>query len=164
MRFDKAGACGLLSICLLVAGCLKIPDKLISPMIKIEPVIQDNKEEYRLRFSAGIQNDNGSTALLDVKGAVLFVDPEGGNRILSVPFEISAILPFETGVIESARIYPENEIMPLVNLLGSDREKLMKNKALERSFFDDKIVKVKISDYRTEGIISLLRNRFNEKH
>jgi hypothetical protein len=164
MRFDTAAACGLLSTCLLVAGCVKIPDKLESPVIKIEPVIQDNKEVYRLRFSAGIQNDNSSTALLDVKGAVSFVDPEGGNRILSIPFEIPAILPFETGVIESAMVYPENEIMPLVNLLGSDREKLMKNKGLERSFFDDKIVKMKISDYRTEGILTLLGNKLNEKH
>ena len=164
MHFNKAAMCALLSACLLAAGCAKIPDKLISPIVKIEQAIKDNTEHYILRFNAGIQNENSSTALMNVTGAVSFVDPDGSTMIMSIPFELPVILPLETGIIELTKTYPENEIMPLVILLGSDKEKLLKDKGVERSFFDDKIVKLEISGYKKDDIRDVLKDKLNEKN
>ena len=156
---------GILSACLILFGCAKIPDKLLSPTIKIEPEIKDNREVYNLKLNAGILNDNSDIALMDVKGAVVLTAPEEreGQKI-SFAFEIPVILPFETGVIEIQRVYPENEIMPIVLLLGSDKEKLINEKGLERSLMDDKSVRLEISGCKKESILTILKRKPDEKN
>jgi len=165
MKFFTMLTVWMLSACLIFSGCAKIPDKLLSPTIKIEPMIKDNKEVYNLKLNAGIQNDNSDTALMDVRGAVVLYDPASKEtQRITFQFEIPLILPFETGVIEIQNVYSENEIMPIVILLGSDKEKLINDKGMERSILDDKKVKLDISGYKKESILDILKRKPDEKN
>lgn len=149
----------------ILAGCAKLPDKLVSPTLKIESAVKDNKEAYKLMLSTGLQNENSDTALLNVKGNIVFSDNESsGTSILSIPFEIPVILPFDTGIIEIEKFYTEAEIMPLVNIMGADKEKLQTEKGLERSLTDDKNVALELKDYQKKDILDLLKEKVNEKN
>ena len=157
-------------VCVLLAsfgvlnGCAKIPEKLDSPTLRIEPVIKDNKELFNLKLNTGIQNENGDTALVSVKGSIVFVDPDSKNaRVFSLPFELPIILPFDMGIIEIDKNFTEGEIMPLVVLMGSDRGKLMRDKILERSLPDDRNIKLEFTEFKKENILGVLKGKINEK-
>ena len=147
---------------LVLSGCAKMPEKLVSPTMKIEPVVKDNKELYKLMVSTGIQNENSDTAFVDMKGSVVFLD--GKTRVLAIPFTLPVILPFDTGIIEAEKTYTESEIMPLVTLFGSDKEKLMNEKVLERSFIDEKNITFELTEYGKKNILDLLKDKVNEKN
>ena len=154
----------VIALALGAGACAKMPEKLISPMLKIEPVVKDGKEAYRVMVSAGIQNENGDTAFLNVKGSVGFRNPENGTGVMTLPFTIPVILPFDTGVIEIDKTMEEPAVMPLVHLLGADKEKLNAEKGLERTSLDEKTVVLAIEHCEKKNILKLLRERGNEKH
>ena len=154
----------LLCAFLIMAGCTKIPEKLMSATVRIEQTIKDNKELYSLKLNGGIQNENSDIALMNVRGTIVFYNSGSGNAtIMALPFTLPAVLPFETGVVEITKTYSENEIMPLVTLLGSDKEKLITDKGLERTLSDDKKVRLEISGYKKEKILDLIERKVNEK-
>jgi hypothetical protein len=161
----EATASVVFAVCLAAVGCAKMPEKLVTPTLRIEPAVVDNKEAYKLELNTGLQNENSGTALLNVKGAVFFKDAgSASHRVMTLPFEIPAILPFDTGLISIEKTFSESEIMPLVNLLGSDKEKLSADKALERAFTDDATLGFEITGYQKKDIIELLKERLNEKN
>jgi len=84
--------------------------------------------------------------------------------VMTLPFVVPVILPFDTGLIDIEKTFAENEIMPLVKLLGSDREKLQSEKLLERTFMDDSTIGFEINGYAKKDIIDLLKERLNEKN
>lgn len=164
MRITIAAATSILATGLILTGCAKIPEKLVSPTLKIEPTVKDNSEAYKLLLSTGIQNENSDTALLNVKGNIVFSDPgNSGSRVLVLPFELPVILPFDTGIIEIEKLYTEGEIMPLVNLMGADKEKLQNDRGLERSLTDDTSVALELADYQKKSILDVLKEKVNEK-
>lgn len=151
----------LIVIALNLAGCAKVPDKLITPTLSIET---KGGEDYTLSLSAGIQNENSDIAFLNVKGYVVFYDPDSsGATVLAVPFELPVILPFDTGIIEVQKAYSEKEIMPLVNLMGSDREKLLNEKSMERTFIEKNKIGLELSGYQKKKILDLLKDKIHEK-
>jgi hypothetical protein len=162
MKFAKTAVVSIVASGLIFAGCAKIPDKLVTPTLKIEPLVKDNKEMYKMMLSTGIQNENSDVAILNVKGTIFFSDT--GSRVLTVPFTIPVVLPFDTGIIEIEKTYAENEIMPLVTLLGSDKEKLLNDKVLERSFMDDKTIGFKLTGFEKKNILVVLKEKLNEKN
>src|SRR5208337_4253465 len=145
MKFNTLIIIWTLTAGIIFTGCIKIPDKLMTPTIKIEPIIKDNKEFYSMKLSAGISNENSDIVLMDVKGVVVFYDQNGESQRIILPFKLSAIFPFETGMIEINKVYSESEIMPLVILLGSDKEKILNEKGMERSLLDDKKATLEIT-------------------
>ncbi|MBN2160641.1 MAG: hypothetical protein JW807_14730 [Spirochaetes bacterium] len=155
----------IMASCVIELSCAKLPEKLISPTLKIETSVKDNKEAYKLMLSTGLHNENSDTALVDVKGNIVFTDPaDSGGRVLSFPFELPVILPFDTGIIEIEKLFSEEEIMPLVNLMGADKEKLQNDGGLERSLTDDKNVALELTDYQKKSILDLLKEKVNEKN
>jgi hypothetical protein len=153
--------------CLIATGCAKMPEKLVSPTLKIEPVIADNKEMFKLALGTGLQNENGSTALLNVRGNIYFKDKDAGKgagRILPLAFEIPIILPFDTGLIDISKTFTDKEIMPLVTLLGSDIERLRSEKGLDHSFVDDTTIGFELTGYEKKDIIDVLKEHMNEKN
>lgn len=150
---------------LLLAGCAKVPGKLLSPTLRIEPVPGNNTPMYKLMLSTGMQNENDDVVFLNMKGNVFFKDTgKTGARVLTVPFELPVLLPFDTGIIEIEKIYPEAEIMPLVRFLGSDRDKLASEKAMERSFADDDAIGFELTGYEKKNILDVLKDKVNEKN
>lgn len=161
----KASAAAVIAVCLVAIGCAKVPEKLVTPILKIETAIVDNKEAYKLTLNTGLQNENSGTALLNVKGSIFFKDAGSKSpRVMTLPFEVPVILPFDTGLIDVEKTFAENEIMPLVNLLGSDREKIQAEKVLDRSFMDDSTIGFEITGYEKKDIIELLKEHLNEKN
>jgi hypothetical protein len=153
---------GLMVIALYLTGCAKVPDTLITPNLSIET---RNGEEYTLSLSAGLQNENSDIAFLNMKGDVIFYDPDrSGDTVLAVPFELPVVLPFDTGIIEVQKTYSEKEIMPLVNLMGSDREKLLSEKILERTFIEKNKIGLELSEYQKKKILDLLKDKIHEKN
>jgi hypothetical protein len=150
---------------LFLAGCAKVPEKLISPTLKIEPVMENNKPMYKMMLSAGIQNENNDVAFVNVKGTLFFTDPgKSDTRVFTVPFELPVILPFDTGIIELEKSYTEGEIMPLLRALGSNREKLANDKVLERSFTDARAIGFELNGYEKMNILDVLKEKMNEKN
>jgi hypothetical protein len=147
---------------LVCIGCAKMPEKLVSPTLKIEPVVQENKELFKLSLNTGIQNENSDTAFINMKGLIVFND--AGTRVLTVPFNLPIVLPFDTGIIEAEKTYTESEIMPLVLLLGSDKEKLLGEKVLERSFIDEKNISLELTGCEKKNILMVLKEKLNEKN
>jgi hypothetical protein len=162
VKLGRMTLVGLAVSGLIFIGCAKIPDKLVTPTLKIESVVQDNREMYKMMLSSGIQNENSAVALINVKGTIFFSD--AGTRILTLPFTIPVVLPFDTGIIEVEKVYTENEIMPLVTLLGSDKEKLEKDRGIERSFMEDKNIGFELTGYEKKNILDILRDKLNEKN
>ncbi|TFH43861.1 MAG: hypothetical protein E4G96_00040 [Chrysiogenales bacterium] len=155
----------VLVIAMVFAGCVKDPDKLITPILSIEPALKDNRQVYTLSLSAGLQNENSDVAFLDMKGNIVFIDPMKSNsRVLIVPFALPLILPFDTGIIEVEKSYTDEEIMPLVLLMGSDREKLLNERSMERTFIDKKKIGLELTGYHKKSILDLLKDKLNEKN
>jgi hypothetical protein len=165
MKIHTTIAVCVLASLVFMTGCAKVPDKLVSPTLKIEMVVADNKEVFKLTLSTGIQNENSDVALTALKGRIVFYDSgKKGAPVMSLPFELPVILPFETGIIEIEKTYTENEIMPLVMAMGSDKEKLLADRGLERTFMDDKGIGLELISYNKEDILDILKGKLNEKN
>ncbi|MBN1497981.1 MAG: hypothetical protein JXA07_14505 [Spirochaetes bacterium] len=150
---------------LLLSGCARIPEKLISPTLKIEPFVENNAPAYKFMLSSGIQNENSDTVFLNMKGVIFFNGPgKSDDRIFSVPFELPVVLPFDTGIIEIEKTYPEAEIIPLIRFLGSDKDKLAADRSLERSFGDDKTIGFELTGYEKRDILEVLKDKVDEKN
>ncbi len=162
MKNIQTALIAILGTGVVFIGCAKMPEKLVSPTLKIEPVIQDNKELFKLSLSTGIQNENSDTAFVDMKGLIVFKD--GKTRVLTVPFHLPIVLPFDTGIIEAEKTFTESEVMPLVVLLGSDREKLLNEKVLERSFIDEKNIGLELTGCEKKNILDVLKDKVNENN
>lgn len=157
--------CAAAAAGLLLSGCARIPEKLISPTLKIEPAVENNASAYKLMLSTGIQNENSDTVFLNMNGVIFFKGPgKSGDRIFSVPFELPVVLPFDTGIIEIEKTYPEAEIIPLIRLLGSDQDRLAADRSLERSFGDDKTIGFELTGYEKKDILDVLKDKVNEKN
>jgi hypothetical protein len=155
----------ILSSCLIVTGCAKLPDKLVTPTLKIETAMKDNQPVYKLLVNTGIQNENSDTALINVKGNIFFLDAgKAEKKVMTIPFELPIILPFDTGIIELEKTYTEKEIEPLLALMGSNKDKLQSDKNLERSFVDDKNIGFELTAYGKKNILDVLREKVNEKN
>jgi hypothetical protein len=164
MIVTMKAAAVVLAVCLAATGCAKLPGKLVSPALKIEPAVVNNTEAYRLILNTGLKNENSNTALLDVKGIVFFLkDGSKSDRVLTLPFVVPVILPFDTGLIDIEKTFTEKEIVPLVKLLGSDMEKLKSEKVLDHMFMEDKSIGFEITGYAKKDIIDLLKEHVNEK-
>ncbi len=162
MKSIKTALIVILGSGLIFIGCAKMPAKLVSPTLKIEPVVKDNKELFKLTLSTGIQNENSDTAFIDMKGLIFFSD--AGTHVLTIPFHLPVVLPFDTGIIEAEKTYSESEIMPLVTLFGSDKEKLLNEKVLERSFVDEKNIGFELTGCEKKNILDVLKDKVNEKN
>ena len=146
-------------------GCAKKPDKIKSPSLKIDIILEGNKEEYVVKFTGGILNENSSVALKDIKGAIDFVDPDKGSEtVASIPFELDIILPMSMGIVDLEKKFDENGIKPIIELFNLDREELVKNRGSEGIFIDDKYMRLDIASYKKEDIVTLLKGKIDEKN
>jgi len=112
-----------------------------------------------LKFSGGIKNENNETVFTGVKGTIAFIEPESGKQVLSLPFSLPVILPFDTGVIDIKKEYSEQEITPLIALLGLNKTELIKEKSTSSMFIDEKKVKIATLDYTKKNIISIIKEK-----
>jgi hypothetical protein len=163
MKIIKLSVMLFLSL-LVLAGCDKKPDKIKSPSFKIDIAVSGGKDEYIVKFTGGILNENNSLALMDIKGTIDFIDPDKGkSTVASIPFELDCILPMSMGIVDLEKKFDENGIKPFIDLFKLNREELDKNKGSEGIFIDDKNISLTISSFRKADIVTLLKGKIDEK-
>ncbi len=144
----------------VITGCAKVPDEVLSPSIRVESTVTEDREVYTLNFSGGIPNENKDVVLSNVKGDVVLFDPAQKNgRSVRLSFEIPVILPFDTGIIDIHRDFSEKEILSLVDILNIDREEFFENRGIDNLYIDEKNIVLDDLDYRKENIITVLKRK-----
>lgn len=147
----------ILSAILIVSGCIKKPEKPISPAFKVDVLNEGGTETFVFKISAGIQNENHDVALTDVKGFLHIID--GERRVLSVPYTLKAILPYELGVIDLEQKIAEKDLKPVLDLHKIDMADVRKNRGTEGVYLDEKNILLELSSYAKRDILDLLRER-----
>lgn len=144
-----------------LAGCVKIPQKPISPAYKVDVVNNGGAESFVFKISAGFQNENHDVALTDVKGFLRIVD--GGRTVLSVPYTLKAVLPLELGVIDIEQKIAEKDLKPVLDMQKIDLAEVRKNRGTEGIYLDEKNIVLETTSYTRRGILDLLRERAAKK-
>jgi hypothetical protein len=152
-----------IALSILFTGCTKKPEKLISPAARIDISIEENKEMYNLTVSAGITNENHSTAIVDYSAELILKDGNFVN-LIQIPIKAKSILPFETFYIDANKKLNEQEAMKIVDALSLNREELIKTKTASTLFIDEKNITLTGISYNTSDIIDLLKGKVNEKN
>jgi hypothetical protein len=149
----------LLSAAVLIfSSCAKIPQEIVSPAISVKAVKGEKAEMVNLNFTGGLKNENDSTVFLNVKGEIAVMD-SSENILLTVPFELPSVLPFETGIIQKEISATREEITPLLKESGIDTEKFFKNYGSENFFPDDNKIVLKKLSLEKKGIVEILEGK-----
>jgi hypothetical protein len=152
-----------MALSLLFSGCIKKPDKLLSPSARIDITIEENKEIYNLTVTAGILNENHSKAVIDYSANMILKD-SASSVLLQFPVKAKSILPFETFYIDAVKKMNEQEAMKIVDALSLNREDLIKSKTASTLFIDEKNIELTEISYKTSDIVDLLKGKKNEKN
>lgn len=143
---------------LMFSSCAKIPQEVVSPAISVNAVKGEEAGMVNLNFTGGLKNINDSTVFLNVKGEIAVMD-SSENIVLTVPFELPSVLPFETGIIQEEISATREEITPLLKDSGIDTEKFFKNYESENFFPDDNKVILKKLSLEKKGIVEILEGK-----
>jgi len=147
----------LLAAVSLFSSCAKTPEKVISPSVKAA-VVQGEDKSWSIFFTGGIKNENDSTAFINVDGTILLVN-DSGEKLVSVPFKIPAILPFETGVIKE-RIDIKGETAEKVfSMLSVSPDRLGTPDEPGNRFLEEKNVKLDSIKFEKKDIVRLLEEK-----
>jgi len=150
----------LLALLISISACVKKPDKLHTPSLKLNAAIRDNKEIYILKLSSGIENKNAGTAFTDLKGKISIIDPENESiEPVILPFEIPIILPFDIGIINIEKELPEKDIMRIIDILNINKEKFISAKGIDGRYIDEKNLDLDIISYQKEDILDILNDK-----
>jgi len=144
----------LLAAFSLVTSCAKTPERVISPSVKAS-VVQGEEKSWSIFFTGGIKNENDSTAFINIEGNILLVN-DSGEKIVSVPFKIPAILPFETGVIKEKIDIKGETAEKVFSMLSVSPDKLGTPDEPGNRFLEDKNVKLDSIKFEKKDIVKLL--------
>lgn len=150
----------MLSLALLMglSACAKIPEAPLSPSVKIAFEKKENNKIFAVNFTCGLKNENDSTAFTDVNG-LIEIKNASAITVLSVPFKTSAILPFETGIIQERIELTSDQIAPLLDLLSIKKEQIESGEEQGNRFIEDNNIIMKKPDMNKTDIIELLRSK-----
>lgn len=144
----------IISILLFFTSCAKTPEKVLSPSVKAA-VVQGEDKSWSVYFTGGIKNENDSTAFINVEGSVVLVNDSGGE-VVSIPFKIPAILPFETGIIKEKIDIKGDTAGKVFNMLSVSPDKLGTPDEPGNRFLEDKNVKLDSIIFQKKDIVKLL--------
>ena len=154
----------LLIVLLSITSCAKKPDTPLSPSVKINVEKNGDEKTFAVYFTCGLKNENDSTAFINTSG-VIDIKNKNGSAILSVPFKIPVILPFETGIIQERIVLKPDQIMPLLDLLSISMDKLDSGEEQGNRFIEEQNIALKKLTLEKKDIKELLRSKiYNEKN
>lgn len=157
MRKSYLGITLLLTMIVLITSCAKTPEKILSPSIKAE-VVQVADKSFVIYFTGGIKNENDSTAFLNLKGTALIIS-DSGEKLLTIPFSIPAVLPFETGIIKEKIDIKGETAEKIMNMFSVSVEKLGTPDEPGNRFIEDKNIKLESLKFDTKNIVRLLKEK-----
>jgi hypothetical protein len=143
-------------------ACAKKPETPLSPSVKINIEKKGEEKTYAAYFTCGLKNENDSTAFINVEGLIEIKD-KNNTPVLSVPFKIPVILPFETGIVQERIELKADQITPVFNLLSISAEKLDSGEELGNRFIEEKNIAIKKLMLEKKDIIELLRGKLNNE-
>lgn len=138
----------------LITSCAKTPEKILSPSVKAE-VIQAEDKNFAIYFTGGIKNENDSTAFINVEGTALLLN-DSGEKLLTVPFKIPAVLPFETGVIKEKIDIKGETAEKVFAMLSVSPEKLGTPDEPGNRFIEDRNIRLDSIKFEKKDIVKLL--------
>lgn len=150
----------ILSLALMLAltACAKKPESPLSPSVKIGVEKKGEDKIFIVNFTCGLKNENDGTAFINAEG-VIEVKNSSGTVVLSVPFRIPAILPFETGVIQERVELNSDQVSPLLELLSIKKEQFESGEEQGNRFIEDQNIVLKKLNLEKKDIIELLRSK-----
>lgn len=158
-KFILLSTFGLLFI--ICSACTKMPEKVKSPSIMISSEIINDNEEYIVRFSGGLENENSNTVLKDLKGTVSILHKDGS--LVTLPYDLDKVLPFSMGIIDTEKKIDKNIVIRLTELFRINQEEFEQTKKTDTIYIDDDKVELNIDSYEKEDIVKLLKGIINEE-
>lgn len=151
--------CSLLFI--VFSACTKLPEKVESSSVKFSIVMSNNAEEYIVRFSGGLENENSSTVLQAIKGTIVIEGKDG--PLVTMPYEVDKVFPFSIGIIDIEEKVDKNIMIQLAELLSINMDELEQAKESDTIYIDEKKVTLTINSYKKENIVNLLKGMVDEE-
>lgn len=154
----------ILSLILItgITSCAKKPETLLSPSVKINVEKNGDKKTFVVYFTCGIKNENDSTAFINVEGSVE-IKNKNRSAILSIPFKVPEILPFETGIVQERIELKSEQVTPLLELLSIQIDKLDSGEEQGNRFIEEQNIAIKKINLEKKDIIELLRSKINNE-
>jgi hypothetical protein len=150
-----------LAAAVLFVSCAKAPEWGGDATLDMTAVTVEKTVKYNVKVSAGISNDNNSTAFTGMSGGILLKN--GSTELLTLPFKAVTILPFEKGIASAETVIDEAAAVGLADQLKVDKEKFIQEKGVKDHFIEKENIDVRISSYDKTDIIKLLKDKVNEK-
>ena len=155
----------LLAFLVLQLGCVKLPDRVDSPNIRVNYSNTNGKAEYTLIFSCILQNDNPNTVLVDLSANVE-VSIRQSDIVEIFPIKAKSILPFNLEIVESVQKRTREEILPLMEALDIDESELIEDGTIPGIFFrssEARLTEIKSSNMRIKDYLKgKMKERLNE--
>jgi hypothetical protein len=142
-----------------LTGCVKTPKEALGLGMKIDYSVLGGKEIYTVNISGALRNENRSVALKNVNGRLNVLDPDSKKILLSMPFSLEVILPMSIGNLDLEIDKTEEEISPLLDYFGIDRNELAGKGATDGQPLNSSQAVIENITFDKQDIIELLREK-----
>lgn len=148
------------SLLISIMGCSRVPERLYNPTAVIRAEMLDNQTAYTVYLKGIVLNDSDERIYKNIKGSITI--RSGDRALLTVPFEMEQLLPFQKLEITAEKKTSENEIAPLLSLLRVSPEQLRvitEPVYTEEIPVNPKLVEFTINSYETTSIFDVIRGK-----
>ncbi len=158
LNFLKKELILTLTLAVAFTACAKKPESPLSPSVKIGVEKKGTDKIFVVNFTCGLKNENDSTAFTGVDGTIN-VKNNSGIVVLTVPFKVTAILPFETGIVQERIELTADQAAPLLSLLAVKKEQIESGEDQGTRFIEDQNIVITKLNMGNTDIIELLRSK-----
>ncbi len=148
------------ALLLSIIGCSRVPERLYNPTAVIRADMEDNQTTYTVFLKGIVLNDSDERIYKNIKGSITI--RSGERNLLTVPFEIEQLLPFQKLEITAEKKASEYEISPILALLRVSPEQL---RVISEPVYTEeipvtpKLVEFTITSYETTSIFDVIRGK-----
>jgi len=145
---------------ILAVGCSRVPERLYNPTAVIRAEMHDNQTSYTVYLKGIVLNDSDERIYKKIKGSITIRNND--RTLITMPFELEQLLPFQKVEITAEKTANEYEISPLLSLLRVSPEQL---RVISEPVFTEEIpvsprlVDFTITSYETTSIFDVIRGK-----
>lgn len=143
-----------------IIGCSRVPERLYNPTAVVRAEILDDQTTYTVYLKGIVLNDSDERIYKNIKGSITI--RSGERNLLTLPFEMEQLLPFQKLEITAEKKTSEHEISPLLSLLRISPEQLRvitEPVYTEEIPVNPKLVEFTITSYETTSIFDVIRGK-----
>jgi hypothetical protein len=148
------------TLLIIATGCTRVPERLYNPTAIIRAELQDEKTTYTVYIKGIVLNDHDEKIYKNMKGSITIQNND--RTLLTLPFELEQLLPFQKVEINTEKKASEYEISPLLSLLRVSPEQL---RVISEPVFTEeipinpKLITFTITSYETTSIFDIIRGK-----